>query len=423
MAMLPLEGIRVLDLTTSWAGPWCTKILGDLGAEVIKIEAIQAYDLTRGPVGREDWRAYARRRSSDPPYERADSFLKPNRNKLGVTLNLKDPRGADLFRALARKSDVVAENYAPGEMEKFGLGFDSLRELNPRLVLLRMPAIGAEGPERDYVGFGTTIEMLSGLTELTGYEDGPPMKSGFWYGDPISGIHAAGAVLMALWEREVTGQGQILEVAQLETLTGFAADAILQYVVNGSLYERMGNRDLEACPQGCYPARGEDSWLVLTVCNAEQWRGLARLLGREDWERDPLLQLAGGRRARQDEIDRAIGAWSATRGRDEAVDALLAAGIPAAPVYLNRDIFADPHVRERGFLEEVTHPVAGTHQYPASAWILDGERLRTRRPAPLLGQHNHEVLRGVLGLSEQEIAELEAAQVIGSRPVVDVWGG
>lgn len=423
MPVLPLEGIRVLDLTTSWAGPWCTKILGDLGAEVIKIEAIQAYDLTRGPAGREDWRAYARRGSGDPPYERADSFLKPNRNKLGITLNLKDPRGAELFRALARLSDVVAENYAPGEMEKFGLGFPSLQALNPRLVLLRMPAIGAEGPERDYVGFGTTIEMLSGLTELTGYVDGPPMKSGFWYGDPISGIHAAGAVLMALWERELTGRGQIVEVAQLETLTEFAADAVLQYVVNGSLYQRMGNRDLEACPQGCYPARGEDAWLVLTVCNAEQWQGLARLLCREEWLRDPSMQTAAGRRARQDEIDQAISAWSAALDRDEAVRVLLEAGIPAAPVYVNRDIFADPHVRERGFFEEVTHPVAGTHEYPASAWLLDGARLRTRLPAPLLGQHNREVLGRLLGLSERELVELEAAQVIGNRPIVDVWGG
>jgi crotonobetainyl-CoA:carnitine CoA-transferase CaiB-like acyl-CoA transferase len=419
---LPLDGVRVVDLTTSWAGPWCTKVLGDLGADVIKVEAVQAYDLTRGPAAGEDWRAYARR-GAERPYERADTFLKPNRNKRGITLNLKAERGVDLFRSLVRVSDVVAENYATGEMERFGIGFDDLRELNSRLILLRMPAIGASGPEQGYVGFGSTLEMLSGITELTGYADGPPMKSGFWYGDPIAGVHAAAAIMMALFERDATGDGQVVEVAQLETLTCFAADAILEHTVNGRLYERVGNGDLVAAPQGCYPTIEENAWVTLSVCTETQWRALAGLIGRADWAAEPSLCTPAGRRADGDAIDDAIAAW--TRERDQAVAAteLAAAGIPSGPVYLNRQIFADEHIRARGFFEEVAHPVAGTHEYPASAWMLDGHRLLTRRPAPLLGQHNHEVLSGILGLDDAAVAALEADGVIGYEPVVDVWAG
>ena len=421
-AGLPLDGVRVLDLTTSCAGPWCTKILGDLGADVIKIEAIQAYDLTRGPIAREDWRAYARR-GAERPYERADTFLKPNRNKRGITLNLKDVRGVALFRRLAQLSDVVAENYATGEMERFGLGFEDLRHLNPRLILLRMPAIGAEGPERDYVGFGSTLELLSGITELTGYEGGPPMKSGFWYGDPISGVHAAAAIMMALVERDATGRGQVVEVAQLETLTGFAADAILEYVLNGTTYERMGNRDLVAAPQGCFPTSDEDAWITLSVSTPAQWRAIATLIGRSDWADDASLLDTDARRARADEIDAAIEAWSRDRDQATAARELESAGIPCGPVYVNRQIFEDEHIRARGFFEEVTHPVAGTHEYPTSAWLLDGERLRSRRPAPMLGEHNRDVLCGLLGLDDAELQALTADGVIGDAPAVDVWAG
>jgi crotonobetainyl-CoA:carnitine CoA-transferase CaiB-like acyl-CoA transferase len=421
-ALLPLDGVRVLDVTSSWAGPWCTKILGDLGADVIKVEAVQAYDLTRGPVASEDWRAYANR-GAGRPYERADTFLKPNRNKRGITLNLKDARGADLFRRLAVVSDIVAENFAPGEMEKFGLGFDELRALNPRLVLLRMPAMGASGPERDYVGFGSTLEMLSGITNLTGYEGGPPMKSGFWYGDPISGVHAAAAVMMALLERDATGVGQIVEVAQVETLTGFAADALLQYAVNGELYDRIGNRDLGAAPQGCYPTREDDTWITLSVTTTKQWRVLATLMGRADWADDSSLGTAAGRRAHADEIDAAISVWSREREQLAAARDLERAGIAVAPVYSNRQIFEDEQVRARGFFEQVTHPVAGTHEYPGAAWLLDGERPLSRRPAPLLGEHNREVLGGLLGLDNDTMDALEADAVIGYAPLVAVWGG
>jgi crotonobetainyl-CoA:carnitine CoA-transferase CaiB-like acyl-CoA transferase len=308
-------------------------------------------------------------------------------------------------------------------MEKFGLSYDELRETNPRLIYLRMPAIGGSGPERDYVGFGSTLEMLSGITNLTGYEEGPPMKSGFWYGDPIAGVHAAAAVMMALLEREATGGGQLVEVAQLETLTGFAADAILAYSVNGELCEREGNRGAQASPQGCYPTRDEDAWVTLSVCADEDWRALATLIGRPEWARDPAFANVQARRTRADEIDDAIRVWTLSRGQREAAEALTSAGITAAPVYLNRQIFEDEHIRARGFFEEVTHPVAGTHEYPASAWMLDGGRLRSRLPAPTLGEHNREVLGGLLGLDDRAIAELEAAQVIGTAPIVDVWAG
>ncbi len=421
-APLPLDGVRVLDVTSSWAGPWCTKILGDLGADVIKVEAVQAYDLTRGPAASEDWRAYASR-GTGRPYERADTFLKPNRNKRGITLNLKDVRGVDLFRRLAVVSDIVAENFAPGEMEKFGLGFDELRALNAPLVLLRMPAIGATGPERDYVGFGSTMEMLSGITGLTGYEGGPPLKSGFWYGDPISGVHAAAAVMMALFEREATGMGQIVEVAQVETLTGFAADAVLQYAVNGELYDRIGNRDLVAAPQGCYPTLEDDTWITLSITTTEQWRALATLIGRAGWADDSSLFAASGRRTHADEIDAAIAVWSRARAQLAATRALSSRGIPATPVYINRQIFEDEHIRARGFFEQVTHPVAGTHEYPAGAWLLDGQRPLSRRPAPLLGEHNREVLGALLGLDGDTLDALEADAVIGYAPLVDVWGG
>jgi len=422
MTDLPLTGTRVLDLTASFAGPWCTKILGDLGCEVIKIEDCRFYDLARGPVAREDWRAYARR-GTDKPYECCDSFLKPNRNKLGCTLNLKDPRGVELFLRLVAISDVVVENYAAGHLERFGIGYDRLREVNPRIILVSMPALGATGPEKDYIGYGSTVEALSGLAELTGYIGGPPMKSGFWFGDPVAGIHAAGAVLMALLHRDDTGVGQAVEVSQVESLACFLGDAFMETALNGRCYQRMGNRDHSMAPHGCFPCAGDDRWITIAVSSDEEWQALCEEMSAPELATDPRFATVLGRLAHQDELEAIVAAWTREHEPRCLAERLQARGIAAGPVFTNRDLFEDPHLAARAMFEPVTHPFAGTHLYPSSAWLLDGQRLATRLPAPMLGQHNAEILGGLLGLSSDELAALERDHVIGTKPLGDRWAG
>lgn len=422
MTDLPLAGIRVLDLTASWAGPWCTKILGDLGAEVIKIESVQFYDLTRGPSASEDWRAYARR-GTDKPYEACDSFLKPNRNKLGCTLNLKDARGRELFLRLVAASDLIVENFATGQMERFDLGYDVLRSVNPRVILISMPALGMHGPDKDYIGYGTTVELLSTLTSLTGYLDGPPMRSGMWFGDPTSGIHAAGATMMALLHRDDTGEGQHVEVCQVEGLSLFMGDAFMETALNGRVYERMGNRDHSMAPHGVFPCAGEDRWVTIAVASDEQWTALCAEMDCPALARDPRFATVLARKQNEDEVEQLVGSWTATVDARDVAARLQARGIAAGPVFTSQDVFEDPHVAARGMLEEVTHPFAGTHLYPNSAWTLDGERLSSRLPAPMLGQHNDYVIQHILGLDDATVEELERDAVVGTAPLGDRWAG
>jgi crotonobetainyl-CoA:carnitine CoA-transferase CaiB-like acyl-CoA transferase len=405
---LPLDGIRIVDLTAFWAGPSATHFLAALGADVVKVESIQRPDGIRfaagPPEGTERW------------WEYSWLFHGVNVGKRSITLDLGRPEGVELAKRLVAGADAVIENFSPRVMEAFGLGDDVLAEVNPRAVVVRMPAFGLDGPWRDRVGFAPTMEQLSGMAWLTGHPDGPPMAPRGAC-DPLAGIHAAFALVAALARRDRTGEGALLEVPMIEVALNVTAEQVIEHDVHGVVLERAGNRGPAAAPQNVYACRGEERWVALAVAGDEHWAGLRRVLGDPAWAADPSLASDPGRRAAHDLLDRELSAWFAGRDRDDVVEQLAAAGVPAAAVVLPPDVVGNVQLRARGFFETLDHPDTGPTEYAGLPFApLRGVDGWCRRPAPTLGQHNDEVLGGELGLDAEELERLRESQVIGDRP-------
>ncbi len=404
---LPLAGLKVLDATAWWAGPSSTQLLAALGADVVHLESIQVIDGMR-PAAAQPFA------SLDEWWERSCFFLSINTNKRGVTLDLGSARGRELFLGLVAWADVMVENYTPRVMENWGLGWERLKQVNPRLVMCRMPAFGLDGPWRDLVGFAQTVEQVSGLSWATGYRDGPPvMPNGPC--DPLGGMHAAFAILTALQQRDTTGVGCMIEAPLVESALNLAAEEVLEFSAFGRVGERLGNRCRERAPQGVYPCEGDERWIALSV-EDDQWPALVDLLGAPEWARDPALSTVAGRFDAHDRLDQHLGDWFRAQERDDVVERLRAAGVAAAPVVDNRDVVTQPVFEARGFAEWSDHPVAGRIPVTTLPYRWSGIDRWIRSPAPTLGQHNHEVLSSVLGLDEVEIERLEAQGVIGTRP-------
>ncbi|HKA14448.1 MAG TPA: CoA transferase [Myxococcota bacterium] len=405
---LPLAGLRVLDATAWWAGPSATWMLAVLGAEVIHLEAIQRPDGMRMTGGAlighlPSW------------WEYSHIFLSANTNKRGLTLNLADARGLALAKRVIAACDVFVENFSPRVIEQFGLDWDCVRAMNPRTILVRMPAFGLSGPWRDHVGFAQTMEQITGLAWLTGHpHDQPRIQRGPC--DPLAGTHAAFATLVALAERDRTGTGHLVECAMVEGALNAAAEQIVEHGAHDVVLQREGNRAPHAAPQNLYACRGREQWLALSVESDAQWQALIGALGRPAWALSPDLAHHAGRRAHHDLLDAELAHWAADRDRDATVAELVAAGVPAAPVTDPRTTFRHPQLAARGFYELISHPVVGAHPVCAPPFRFASVARWLRSPAPTLGEHNHEILRGLLGLSETEVAELESAQVIGTRP-------
>jgi len=310
----------------------------------------------------------------------------------------------------------VVENFSPRVMDNLGLRYEDLARDNPRLIMVRMPAFGLDGPWRDRVGFAQTMEQISGLAWVTGYADGPPVIPRGPC-DPLAGMHAAFALLVALEHRRQTGEGQLVESTMVEAALNAVADQVLEWQAYGRLLGRDGNRGPVAAPQNIYACRGAEQWLALAVATDAQWCALLELLGQPAWADDPTLAAAAGRRAAHGRLDAELGRWCAAQDRDALVEDLLARGIPAAPVLPPRDAAENPQMRARGFFDAVTHPVTGTHELPGLPMRFSSGGSRWyRAPAPTLGQHTEEVLRELLGLGAAELDELRAAGVIGERP-------
>jgi len=404
---LPLSGIRVLDLTTWWAGPFNAMILADFGAEVIKIEAIQRLD---------NWRATLADRSFERWWETSPLFNSTQRNKYGMTLNLASGRGVELFKALVERSDVVCENYSPRVMPQLGLDYEILRRVNPRLIMISQTGFGLTGPWRDYVSFAQVAETLAGLAHLTGSEDGPPTFAGQMLGDTLSALHGALAVMIALDERARTGLGQHIDLAQLETVVPSTAQAQLDYQMNGRVWKRVGNRHRRMAPHGCYPARGEDRWVVIAIDGDAEWKRLIELMENPAWASDPRFADAEARLGNSSALDDLVGAWTRDHDRDEVACKLQRAGLKAGPVLNPADLLEDPHLKARGFFQMIDREVVGRRPYPGLGVRFSKTPLKNRMPAPVLGQHNEEILRRVLGLQTAEIDELQREQIIGKVP-------
>ena len=405
---LPLKGIRIVDLTAFWAGPAATHLLAAFGADVVKVESIQRPDGIRYSGGmrkdRDDW------------WEYGWVFHAMNTNKRSVTLDLGSDDGRRLFSELVADADVVIENFSPRVMDHFGLTADALLAINPRLVVARMPAFGLDGPWRDRVGFAPTMEQIAGLAWVTGLADGPPIPPRGAC-DPLAGVHAAFAVTAALCFTDRTGVGQLVELPMIETVLNVTAIQPMEAEVFGVTLSRRGNRGHGWAVQNLYRCAGDDDWVAVTVRTDDQWQALVDVMGRPSWTDDDRYGTVAGRQAHADEIDRQLQDWFGGQDLRRAVDDLAAAGIPVAPVVSPSLVTENDQLNDRGFLETLEHPRTGSGRYPRPPFApLDGQSAWLMRPPPTLGEHNDEVLRDMCGLTDQELARLASAGVIGTRP-------
>jgi crotonobetainyl-CoA:carnitine CoA-transferase CaiB-like acyl-CoA transferase len=404
-----IEKLRVLDLSMGWAGPLVGELLCEMGMQVVKVEDTRNFDWWRGSAAMGPPEAH--------PIERAPTFNSVNRGKLGVTLDLSRPRGVEILHRLATLSDVLVENFSPGVMERLGIDWPRLSALNPRLVMVSMPAFGAEGPEANARGYGMSIEAMAGVTGQMAYHDGgPPYMMSNALGDPTSGLHGALAVLAALRERARTGRGQHVEVAEVETVVPFMTDALLEYQLSGAIPRPIGNRNRDAAPHGIFRCAGEHAFIALGAHTGEQWQSLLRALGLGHLAQDPRFADAARRKANEDALDAEIGAALAALSVDEAVARLLGAGVPAGPVNSAPAVIADRQLAARGFFVPIERAVVGTHLYPGAPVRLSATPLDAARPSPLLGEHNAVVMRELLGMSAAELEELEREGLIGTLP-------
>jgi crotonobetainyl-CoA:carnitine CoA-transferase CaiB-like acyl-CoA transferase len=404
---LPLEGVRIVDLTAFWAGPAATHLLAAFGADVIKVESIQRPDGIRYSGGM--------RTDVDDWWEYGWVFHAMNTNKRSVTLDLGSTEGRGLFLRLAAGADVVIENFSPRVMDQFGLTADVLLQVNPKLVVARMPAFGLDGPWRERVGFAPTMEQIAGLAWVTGLPEAPPVTPRGAC-DPLAGVHAAFAVLAALNFAERTGTGQLLELPMLETVLNATAIQAIEAEVFGVTLGRRGNRGHGDSVQNLYRCAGDDDWIAVTVRDDRHWQALVDVMGRPAWC-DERLATVAGRRQRADDIDRRLQDWFAAQALESAVERLAGAGIPAAPVVSPSLVTENPQLRDRGFLEALNHPSTGPGLYPCPPFAkLAGQAKWLLRPPPRLGEHNGEVLRDRCGLTDEELGKLASDNVIGTRP-------
>lgn len=402
---LPLEGLRIIDLTMGWAGPTAARHLGDLGAEIIKVEACQYPDWWRGTDLRASFIA-------EQKYEKIPWFQLMNRNKLDVTLDLTHPDGVALLKRLVAEADAVVENYSSEVLTKLGLDYTVLKDVRPGLVMLSMPAFGSNNAWSACRGYGSTLEQASGLPTITGFADDPPTMNHTAYGDPIGGFNAAAALMVALLHKQATGQGQNIDLSQVECMLPLVAPSLIEQSATGRTPPRIGNRHSLYGPQGCFRCAGEDAWIAISITSDPMWQALCALLKRADLADMTALQ----RRQQQDRLESLIAEWTAAHHPDQAMITLQARGIAAGVVRTPLALVDDPHLMARGFWHRLDRPFIGLHWQSSAAFREGPAPYPIRRAAPTLGQDNEAILGGRLGLSGAEIARLAEADVIGTVP-------
>jgi len=427
MAKLPLEGIRVADITVIYAGPYATMQLADWGAEVIRVESIRHFQaITRGGIARPPQEVvsnpvrtggiatYCNRDVSFRPWNRWTLFNAHARNKLSCTMDLTTPRGKDLFTRLIRESDVFIESNATNVLESLELSYEKLSAVNPKLIMLSMPGFGTYGPYKYYRGYGAHQENFIGHTFLRGYPDSDPSEtSTIFHADEAAGMSAALAVLFALHYRNRTGKGQFIDMAQAEATMPHLGEAIMDYTMNNRVQTSVGNRLPGAVPCGCYPCRGEDRWINITVYTDRQWEGLGQAMGNPPWTKEDKFSDSLSRHKHHDELDELIAEWTIQQDHYALMHLLQSKGIPAGPVIFEDDAYTDPHLKERGFFEELTQAECGTHLYPGLGYRMSKTPNKLRLPPVRLGEHNEYVYKKILNISDEEYVELEKEGHIG----------
>jgi|HubBroStandDraft_6_1064221.scaffolds.fasta_scaffold18710_2 crotonobetainyl-CoA:carnitine CoA-transferase CaiB-like acyl-CoA transferase len=398
--------VRVLDISMGWAGPLVGQMFAEMGADVIKVEDTHHFDWWRGSLSMAP--------QEMQPIERASVFNTANRGKQGITLDLASAHGIEILKRLIEVSDILVENFSPGVMDRLGLGYQSVCAINPRLIMISMPSFGSDGPECNARGYGNTVEAMAGVTGLTGYHDGDGQRYTLSnaLGDPVGGLHGVFALMVALRERERTGRGQWIELAQVESLIPFVGDAIVDFQFTGKVPAARGNRHREHAPHGIYKCAGDDSWIALACETDEHWRNLAAALGIDD----KRFATASERKASEDALDAELSRSIAQLSADDCIERLREAGVLAAPVNPASAVMADPQIQSREYFVAIDRAVVGTHLYPGAVARLPDTPLRADTPAPLLGEHNRQVFAETLGMTDDEISELERSGVIGSSP-------
>ena len=402
-----LNGVRIMDLTHFLAGPAVTRLLGELGAEVIKVESIQHYDGSRSMT------------TSDEPdsHERSSVYNFFNTNKLGITLDLKNRRGVAAARELAKVCDAVLDNFPTGTMERLGLGEEALWSINPTLVIMSMAGYGQRGPWSKYPSFATSLAMMSGLYEISGHPYSEPSTPSIGGVDPMNGILGANALLMALMRRRRTGRGLRIDYAQLEATTTLVGEMVADLSVNGRVATRQGNRHPTAAPHGIYPCREDNTWMSIAVFGDEEFQRLCQVMGKAHLADDSRFADRSARQLNQPQLDDVISRWTGEQEQYQAVSALQARGITAGVVHSSKSVWQDPHLRERGVFEDVERAVTGKNKDLRPAFRFSNLERTDTRPAPTLGQHNRFVLARLLALPPEEIDALEREQVIGNEPL------
>ncbi len=421
---LPLSGIRILDLTVVWAGPYCTMQLADWGAEVIRIESRQHFaPTTRGFVARPP-QAMAENMANqgmgvpddlvgERPWNRQPFFNGHARNKLSMTVDLNRPEGQEVLERLVRASDGLVENNLPPNIEKQGITWERLSKVNPRLVLLRIPAFGIDGPYRGYRTFGNHMEALAGHPVLRGYPNlsldyapnGVPA-------DAASGVGAALAFLMGLRQRRKTGQGLMVEVATAENFIPLIGEFVMDFTMNGRVQQQLGNTHPTLAPHNVYPCAGHDRWAAIVIRSDEEWSRLRAIAHVPELD-DARFATMAGRHEHRDGLDKIIAGWTSIRDAYWIAERLQAEHIAAGVVMHERDVLENRHLHERGFWQHLTHPETGTQRYPGPLWQASETPVELRRHAPRLGEDNEYVYKDLLGFTDEEYRDFEAAGHIG----------
>jgi crotonobetainyl-CoA:carnitine CoA-transferase CaiB-like acyl-CoA transferase len=401
---LPLAGIRVLDFTWAWAGPFCTLQLAHMGAEVIRVETENRVCVTRGlPPFADD----------EVGPNRAGYYNQYNQGKRSITMDLSKPEAIEIALEMARHCDVVTDNFAAGVMDRLGLGYEKIRAQRPDVVMLSMSGYGQTGPLKSYVSYGPPAAATAGFFSLTGYEGHGPSEIGISYADPNAGIFGAVAVMVALLHRKLTGRGQYIDQSQLETALALLPEGLIEFALNGTQPVRAGNRHRWMAPHNCYKAMGDDDkWVSIAVGTEDEWRALCRVIGQPALFEDPRFCDAAARKQNEDALDEIITQWTSTSDRWEATRELQQAGVAAFPAMSNKDLATNEHLKDRGFLVKMEHPIVGRRIHTGIPWTMSGTPCEVRHAAPLRGADTDYVLKQLLGYSPDQIGKLRASGIL-----------
>ncbi len=392
------EGVKILEFGQIVAGPLISTYMADYGAEIIHVESHTRPD---------QYRFYPPFKDNKPGINRGFDFAVYSHNKYGITLNLRHPKGIEVAKRLVKDwANVVLENFTPGVMKRQGLGYDELKKIKPDIIMLSTCNLGQTGPHANHPGMGSHLTHFSGFTNLSGWPDRDPLILYGPYIDFIGVVYGTIALVSALEFRRRTGKGQLLDIAQLEGGIQFLVPTLLEYVVNGRIQRRKGNRCDYAAPHGAFPCLGEDRWCVIAVFTDAEWEKLCQVMGNPAWTKDPKFTTLLERKKNEDELERLIGEWTSKRTAEEVMDAIQAVGVEAVVVKNTKEMYEDEHLH-RYFWAEMVHPEIGKYHIQLPPYRLSEAPPQLRMSSPLIGEHNEYVYRELAGFSKDEYEELQ----------------